>query len=336
MAIEVRLPQYGMAMQEGTIVQWFKHEGDQVTAGELLAEIEAEKATEELAAPGSGVLEQILVPEGETVPVRELLALLDPGDGGPADTAVGVRSPEVPEVEVPAPAAPGAGAADEQTVLIPLDGIRGRIAERMQSSLRAMAQLTLTTTADVTDLVAYRDRWPDQPRPSYPDMVVKAVALALRRHPMLNATVEGDHIRLLPHVHIGIATAVEEGLLVPVVRDPDRKSLGQIAAESAALIERVRAGEFGVAQVTGGTFTVSSLGGLGIDAFTPIINPPEVAILGIGRIVDQPARDGDRLVWRKVMTLSLTIDHRVVDGSPGAAFLATVSDLLANPIELGD
>jgi pyruvate dehydrogenase E2 component (dihydrolipoamide acetyltransferase) len=326
MAIEVRLPQYGMAMQEGTIVQWFKHEGDRVEAGELLAEIEAEKATEELAAPESGVLERILVPEGETVPVRELLALLDPVEG----TDPGAGAVTSPEVGPPAePALP-----DKQSALIPLAGIRGRIAERMQSSLRGMAQLTLTTTADVTDLVAYRDRWADQPRPSYTDMVVKAVALALRRHPMLNATVEGDHIRLLPDVHIGIATALEEGLLVPVVRDPDRKSLGQIAAESAALIERVRSGQFGVDQVTGGTFTVSSLGGLGIDAFTPIINPPEVAILGIGRIVDQPARDGDRLVWRKVITLSLTIDHRVVDGSPGAAFLATVSALLADPIEL--
>jgi pyruvate/2-oxoglutarate dehydrogenase complex dihydrolipoamide acyltransferase (E2) component len=262
MAIEVRLPQFGMGMQEGTIVQWFKQEGDRVEAGELLAEIEAEKATEELAAPASGVLGQILVSEGTTVPVLELLALLDAA------------------------------------------------------------------------LVAYRDRWPGEPRPTYTDMVVKAAGLALRRHPMLNSTVEGDHIRLLPGVHIGIATDIGPGLVVPVVRHADGKSLPQIAAESAALVEQVRAGEFGVDAVSGGTFTVTSLGGQGIDAFTPIINPPEVAILGIGRIVDQPGRDGDQLVWRKVMTLSLTIDHRVVDGAPGAAFLATVGALLGDPSEL--
>jgi pyruvate dehydrogenase E2 component (dihydrolipoamide acetyltransferase) len=204
----------------------------------------------------------------------------------------------------------------------------------MHASLRDMAQLTLTSTAEVTDLVAYRDGWPDEPRPSYTDLVARAAALALRRHPMLNATIEGDHIRLLPEIHIGLATAVEEGLLVPVVRNADEKSVHQIAAESARLVERVRSGEFGVDQVSGGTFTVTSLGGQGIDAFTPIINPPEVAILGIGRIVEQPVRDGDHLVWRKVMTLSLTIDHRVVDGSPGAAFLATVVALLGDPSQL--
>jgi pyruvate dehydrogenase E2 component (dihydrolipoamide acetyltransferase) len=332
MAIEVRLPQFGMGMQEGTIVQWFKHEGDRVEAGELLAEIEAEKATEELIAPESGMLDQILVPEGTTVPVLELLALLD---GGDASGSVGAGAPAA---EVGAPADVVGRAAlkpsDEPDTVIPLTGIRGRIADRMHSSLRIMAQLTLSTTADVTQLVAYRDRWPDEPRPSYTDTVVKAAALALRRHPMLNSTVEGDHIRLLPDVHIGIATDIGSGLVVPVVRHADTKSLRQIAAEAAALVERVRSGEFGVDAVSGGTFTVTSLGGQGIDAFTPIINPPEVAILGIGRIVDQPGREGDQLVWRKVMTLSLTIDHRAVDGAPGAAFLATVGALLGDPSQL--
>jgi pyruvate dehydrogenase E2 component (dihydrolipoamide acetyltransferase) len=335
MAIEVRLPQYGMGMQEGTIVQWFKQEGDRVEAGELLAEIEAEKATEELAAPGSGVLDQILVAEGTTVPVRELLALLDPGDAaGPAggagtsDAAAAVASPQTPPPEVEPPA--------DEAVLVPLAGIRGRVAGRMHSSLRDMAQLTLTSTADVTDLVAFRHNWSEEPRPSYTDLVAKAAGLALRRHPMLNATVEGDHIRLLPDIHIGMATAVEEGLLVPVIRHAAEKSLRQIAAESALLVEQVRSGQFGVDQVSGGTFTVTSLGGQGIDAFTPIINPPEVAILGIGRIVEQPARDGDRLVWRQVMTLSLTIDHRAVDGYPGAAFLATVGELLGDPVRLAE
>jgi pyruvate dehydrogenase E2 component (dihydrolipoamide acetyltransferase) len=332
MAIEVRLPQFGMGMQEGTIVQWFKREGDRVEAGELLAEIEAEKATEELVAPESGVLDQILVPEGTTVPVLELLALLD---GGDASGSVGA---EAPAAQGGAPAAVASRAAstpsDERHTVIPLTGIRGRIADRMHSSLRVMAQLTLSTTADVTELVDYRDTWPDEPRPSYTDMVVKATALALRRHPMLNSTVEGDHIRLLPDVHIGIATDIGSGLVVPVVRHADTKSLRQIAAESAALVERVRSGAFGVDAVSGGTFTVTSLGGQGIDAFTPIINPPEVAILGIGRIVDQPGREDDRLVWRKVMTLSLTIDHRAVDGAPGAAYLATVRALLGDPSQL--
>jgi pyruvate dehydrogenase E2 component (dihydrolipoamide acetyltransferase) len=276
--------------------------------------------------------------------VRELLALLDAGDGagppggvGTTDAASAVAAADLAPPEIVSPASPAkAGPRPEQGALIPLAGIRGRIADRMHSSLRDMAQLTLTTAADVTDLVDYREGWSEQPRPSYTDLVAKAAALALRRHPVLNATVEGDHIRLLPEIHIGLATAVEEGLLVPVLRNADEKSLRQIAAESARLVERVRSRQFGVDEVSGGTFTVTSLGGQGIDAFTPIINPPEVAILGIGRIVDQPARDGDRLVWRKVMTLSLTIDHRVVDGSPGAAFLATVGALLGDPAVLAD
>jgi pyruvate dehydrogenase E2 component (dihydrolipoamide acetyltransferase) len=209
--------------------------------------------------------------------------------------------------------------------------MRATIADRMRASLQSMAQLTLTTTADVTDLVNFRDGLEVRPRPGYTDLIVKAGALALRRHPMINSTVEGDRIRILPDINVGFATDVGEGLVVPVIRNADRKTAGEIAAESATLVERARSGEFGVEEVSGGTFTVTSLGGQGIDAFTPIINPPEVAILGVGRIVDWPVPDGDRVAWRKVITLSLTIDHRVIDGTPGAAFLATVGELLGDP-----
>jgi pyruvate dehydrogenase E2 component (dihydrolipoamide acetyltransferase) len=142
----------------------------------------------------------------------------------------------------------------------------------------------------------------------------------------------GDAVRVLPDIHIGLATAVPDGLLVPVVRDADRKSLDRIAAETAALIGRVRDGTFGIDDVSGSTFTVSSLSANGIDAFTPIINPPEAAILGAGRIVEVATRGpSDNVVWRKSVTLSLTIDHRVTDGAPGAAFLATVGSLLGSP-----
>jgi pyruvate dehydrogenase E2 component (dihydrolipoamide acetyltransferase) len=143
--------------------------------------------------------------------------------------------------------------------------------------------------------------------------------------------VDGDRIRSLPDIHIGIATDVPGGLVVPVLRNADRKSLRQITGESASLIQRAREGLLRVEEVSGATFTVTSLGGQGVDAFTPIINPPEVAILGVGRILEQPARgaDGD-LVWRHVVTLSLTIDHRVIDGAPGAAFLASVAGALAD------
>ena len=219
----------------------------------------------------------------------------------------------------------------EQGTRIPMTGIRGTIARRMLASLHSMAQLTLVTTADVTELVACRDGLTERPRPTYTDFVVKAVALGLRAHPGLNATLDDDGIRLLPDVHVGMATAAEAGLIVPVIRDADTKSLGEIALQSAALVERVRAGTFGMEDISGSTFTVSSLGGQGVDAFTPIVNAPEVAILGVGRIFDQPTRNGDDLVWRKTITLSLTIDHQVVDGAPGAEFLMTVVELLGSP-----
>jgi pyruvate dehydrogenase E2 component (dihydrolipoamide acetyltransferase) len=193
--------------------------------------------------------------------------------------------------------------------------------------------LTLTTTVDVTALVELRNGIPE-PRPTFTDLMVRAAALALTQHRRLNSVLEGDRIRLLPEIHIGIATALDEGLVVPVVRHADRKSATEIAVESAQLVDRVRRRQFSVDDVTGATFTVTSLGGQGIDAFTPIINPPEAAILGLGRVVDYPARDGDSLVWRKVTTLSLTIDHRIIDGAPAAAFLQSISELLQSPADL--
>ncbi|MGI9622368.1 MAG: 2-oxo acid dehydrogenase subunit E2, partial [Acidimicrobiales bacterium] len=163
------------------------------------------------------------------------------------------------------------------------------------------------------------------------DFVVRAAAMALRQHPFLNAVLERDEIRLLGDVHIGVATALDDGLVVPVVRFADQLKLADIAAESARLAKNVRSGSFSAEDVSGSTFTVTSLGGQGVDAFTPILNPPEVAILGVGRIAEKAVRHGNGVGWRQEMTLSLTIDHCVIDGSPGAEFLGTVCELLAWP-----
>ena len=239
-----------------------------------------------------------------------------------ADGASAAALAEARAMETTAMEMPGA--------IVPMVGIRRTIARRMHASLQSMAQLTLVTTADVTDLVTHRSGLARQPRPTYTDFIIKAVAVALREHPGLNSTLEGDQIRILSNVHIGMATATESGLVVSVIRNADAKSVGQIATESAAVAERVRAGTFAGEDVSGSTFTVSSLGGQGIDSFTPIINPPEVAILGLGRIVDRATRAADGVAWRKEITLSLTIDHQVVDGAPGAAFLATIVELLGN------
>jgi len=158
--------------------------------------------------------------------------------------------------------------------------------------------------------------------------------VALRTHPRLNATLLGNEIELLQDIHVGFAVQVDEGLLVPVVRDTDRRTLSEIAAERRRLVEAARDGSLTVDDVTGSTFTVTDLGSYGIDFFTPIINPPEVAILGLGRVVQRPGIVRDKVVNRLAMMLCLSFDHRVLDGAPAAAFLQTMTTLLAKPDSL--
>jgi pyruvate dehydrogenase E2 component (dihydrolipoamide acetyltransferase) len=221
-----------------------------------------------------------------------------------------------------------------QARIIPLTGQRRAIAQRMVDSLHTMAQVTLNAEADVTHMTRLRKRSFADLELSNLDVILKAVAVALRAHPRLNATLLGDEIELLPDVHVGFAVQVDEGLLVPVVRDADRRTLAEIAAERRRLVEAARDGSLTVDDVTGSTFTVTDLGSYGIDFFTPIINPPEVAILGLGRVVQKPGIARDKVVNRLSMMLCLSFDHRVLDGAPAAAFLQTMTTLLAKPESL--
>jgi pyruvate dehydrogenase E2 component (dihydrolipoamide acetyltransferase) len=211
------------------------------------------------------------------------------------------------------------------TAGMPLHGMRKSIADRMLKSVQSTAQLTIMTEADVTALVARREQLKTQFRLTFTDMVIAAAAGALVAHPRLRVTAEGDLVQSHEEVNVGIAVALEEGLIVPVLRHAETKSLQQIAEESRQLAERARAGSLGVDEVRGGTFTITNLGMYGIDAFTPIINQPQVAILGVGRIVQKPAVHDGQIAVRWMMTLSLTFDHRIVDGAPAAAFLQEVA-----------
>jgi pyruvate dehydrogenase E2 component (dihydrolipoamide acetyltransferase) len=378
MATEILLPQWGMAMREGTILRWLKKEGDPVNQGEPLVEVEAEKVTSEVAAPQSGVLLRILVQEGSTVRTGTVLALVGAAGEVIPDTRAApiprpVETSAQPSKPAPKPSAtrvqvmPVArrlaldhgidldqvqgsgphGRITEEDVrraieaqmhvahVIPLAGIRGMIAQRMHESLQTMAQVTLTTEADVTDLQQVREELKQHFSLTYTDLIVKAVALTLKAHPRLNAWVDENGIQLQRAIHIGVAVALEDGLIVPVVRHADRKSLREIAQETQRLANLAREGKLTQEDVTGGTFTVTNLGMYGVDAFTPIINPPEVAILGIGRIVEKPARGPQGgVLWRQVLTLSLTFDHRAVDGAPAAAFLQAVSKQLEDTTTL--
>ena len=215
--------------------------------------------------------------------------------------------------------------------------LRTIIARRMTESLQGTAQLTLTTEADMAEAARLREEVGpelerrDGVRPTYTDLVVRAAALALRDHPRLNARWAGEGVVLLPDIHIGVAVALDEGLVVPVIRHADRATLAQLSGALRDLSERARAFKLKPDELEGGTFTVTNLGMYDIDAFTPILNPPEAAILGVGRVYRRPVAVDERVEVRPVMALSLTFDHRVVDGAPAAQFLQRVKHVLEHP-----
>jgi pyruvate dehydrogenase E2 component (dihydrolipoamide acetyltransferase) len=237
-------------------------------------------------------------------------------------------------------AALGAVVADAPLLQTPtrtirLAGMRGTIAKRMHASLRDMAQLTLTMDADMNAVVSDREtRKGTGKAPSFTDYVVAAAARALTQHPNVNAQVVGDEIALLPDIHVGLAVALDNGLIVPVVRHADHLRLDALAAETSRLAEAARSGTLAPTDLEGATFSVSTLGMFGVDAFTPVINPPNVAILGVGRIRDEVVAIDGAIGIRKQVTLSLTWDHRVLDGAPAAAFCRSIVDALENPYSI--
>ncbi len=387
MATEVLLPQWGMNMQEGTLIKWLKQEGDVVEAGEPLVEVETTKISDVLDAPVAGVLKYIVVSQGATTPVLTVVAIIaDPDEEverpaaaapPPAADAPPAAATPAPTTAPPPPVSAGAAAqvvpaarrlaeqhnvdvsrvqgtgpggriteADVEQALaapapaatagVPLTGMRRTIAERMLHSVRTMAQVTLTTEADVSGAVELRKQlvgeWrAHRLRPVDQDLVVKAVARALREHPQLNATLEDDGLRQSEQVNVGVAMALSDGLLVTVIRDADRKELLTAAQEIRELADKARSDNLGHDDVGGGSFTISSLSQFDVDGFTPIINPPEVAILGVGRIVEKPTVHEGEVAVRSMMFLSLTFDHRAVDGATAAQFLQSVTRYLGAP-----
>lgn len=235
------------------------------------------------------------------------------------------------------PAVPSVAPAALQppTKIVPLTGMRGTIAKRMYASLADMAQLTLFMDVDMDAAVADRNRRKTLgPPPGFTDYVIKAAALALRQHPTVNSMITADGVALLPDIHVGMAVALDNGLIVPVTHHTDQQSLADLSTETTRLATAARAGKLALADLEGGTFSVTALGMYGVDGFTPVINPPNSAILGVGRLRDDVAWDSDapRKVTR--LTLSLTWDHRVFDGTPAAEFTGTIKRLLEDPAQL--
>lgn len=236
-----------------------------------------------------------------------------------------------------APAVVFAPLTEEPVSVVPWRGMRGTIASRMRASLQDMAQLTLMMDVDMDAVVADRSsRKGSSSLPGYTDYVIAASARALREHPRVNSQVTADGIALLPRVNVGMAVALDDGLVVPVVHDADQLSLAEISAQTSRLADAARRGALKLPDLEGGTFSVTALGSFGVDGFTPVINPPNTAILGVGRLRDDVAWTDDGAIRRvKRLTLSLTWDHRVFDGAPAAEFVRTICRLLDDPTTLG-
>jgi pyruvate dehydrogenase E2 component (dihydrolipoamide acetyltransferase) len=220
---------------------------------------------------------------------------------------------------------------------IPLKGVRSIIAERMGNSVHTTARVTLVMEVDATEFVVARERLKSKVAegwgfaPGYNDLLAKIVAVALRRFPYMNARLAPDAIEILAHINIGMAVDTERGLLVPVIRDADRKNLHQFGEEFRSLADKARNGRSLPDELSGGTFTITNLGMYEVDAFTPVINLPEAAILGVGRIAPKPLARGDQVVIRQMWTLSLVFDHRLVDGAPAARFMQYIKQLIEEP-----
>lgn len=397
MAHEIVIPRLGWSMEEGVFVRWLKRDGDTVRPGDMLFELEGEKALQEIEAIDGGILR--IPPDapapGDVVVVGKVLGYLVTADEAvpwlatrnePASTATNaantvstsaataatqrarneqlaprnttIASPRArriaKELNIDWRQITGSGGGgrirerDVRAVAstttkpgglrLPISKRRRVIAERLLASRQQTVPVTLTTRADATRLVALREQLRADGLttvlPSYQDIIVKLVATTLQRHPLLAARWDGDAI-VLPAddgFDIGLAVDTEEGLLVPVVRDVPRLALGALAERTRELIEQTRSKQLAVSQMQGGVFTITNLGAFGIDAFTPIINHPESAILGLGAIRREPvvADDGE-VVVRSQITLSLTFDHRLSDGAPAARFLQELVSGIANP-----
>jgi pyruvate dehydrogenase E2 component (dihydrolipoamide acetyltransferase) len=265
-------------------------------------------------------VEQRITRDSVALHVRALIAASAPTPS-PATTVV--STPALPP------------ALQEPTRTVRLSGMRGTIAKRMHESLRQMAQLTLFMDADLDAVVADRARRKESgAAPSYTDYVIAATARALGQHPLVNSQITDDGVALLPTAHVGMAVALDDGLIVPVIRDTASLDLSSLSVESSRLAEAARTGSLALPDLEGGTFSVSTLGMYGVDGFTPVINPPNTAILGVGRLRDDVVLDNGVVGVRTRLTLSLTWDHRAFDGAPAAAFCKTVADLLGDPAAL--
>jgi pyruvate dehydrogenase E2 component (dihydrolipoamide acetyltransferase) len=423
MATKVIMPKLSPTMEEGQISRWLKKEGDKVSMGEPLAEIDTDKATMEMQALANGVLRKIIVNEGQAAPLGQLIAVIGEPDEdiasmlSEAPAAAPAPKPEQPTqeppkqeqpkqeekpAEQPAPQQNGQPKTDSGRMIVsplaarmaaesgidlrslqgsgpggriikrdieaaisqpkpepgyprvvptgqvpqigasayrdePASEIRKTIARRLVTSLGPVPHFFLTTEIEM-DRAAEMRRGINALDPdlkiSINDVIIKVAAAALIQHPEVNASFQEKFVRYYERADVGVAVAIEDGLITPVVRAADQKSLSQIAAEVRELAERARSRRLKPEEYTGATFSISNLGMFGIDEFTAVINPPEGAILAVGAMSPKPVVRDNEIVIRQMMRVTMSCDHRVIDGATGAKFLQTFKKILENPLYL--
>ena len=427
MASKVMMPKLSPTMEEGQIARWLKKEGDTVSMGEPLAEIDTDKATMEMQALTNGVLRKILVKEGESAPLGALIAIVgetnedissllsETSSAAPVPAQAAAKPEPQPESApaAPAPAENGNRAAEPAAattgrVIVsplaarmaadagidlrslqgsgpggrivkkdiesamnqdkapatvqafpravetrpftpavvagaspyrdePITEIRKTIAKRLVTSIGPVPHFFLTTEIEMDRAAEMRKNInaldPDL-KISVNDIIIKVAAVALLQHPAVNASFQDKHIRYYERADIGVAVAIEDGLITPVIRSADQKSLSQIAGEVRELAERARGRKLKPEEYTGASFSISNLGMFGIDEFTAVINPPEAAILAVGAMTAKPVVRDNEVVVRQMMRVTMSCDHRAVDGATGAKFLQTFKKMLENPLYL--
>ncbi|HEX40511.1 MAG TPA: 2-oxo acid dehydrogenase subunit E2 [Phycisphaerales bacterium] len=422
MAKEVRLPQLGQTMEEGTIVDCTVKVGDKVSKGDVIFEIETDKATLEMESPGEGFVKAILVEAGQTIPVGDPVMVLGDKDETVPQSFIDSLKGGAPKAAAAAPAAAAAAqavtpaaeptaatpgkviasprakklaadlgvniatvkgsgpggriteedvqAASRSTGILPVaearitgeGGMAGQrtgkdardtqarlgstvavnrlqklTAERMLKSKLEIPCFYLNVKVDMTDLVALRTRYNEsgKGKVSFNDFLIRAVALGLDKFPIMTGQLAGDKIKLAERIHVGLAISVPDGLVAPLIKDADKKDVPTIAKDALALIDRARADKLSLDDLEGGCITVSNLGGFGIESFTPIVVPGQCSILGVGKITDTCVPDNGNILVRKLMSLTLSVDHKVANGAYAAQFLDFVRKQLEDAASFG-
>ena len=404
MAIKIQMPKLSDTMDTGRIIKWLKKEGEKVSPGDVLAEVETDKANMDMEAYDEGTLLKIVAKEGERVPIGGLIGVLGstgedvssvlgsaaeetsaPVASIPKDTATATAAKTSEPAQPPAskdngrlkasplakrlardrginletvkgsgtsgrivkrdvesfapssPRRPSNAVSTGEYKDEPLTMMREAIAKRLSQSSVEAPHFFLTVEVNMENAIAFRESlntFDEENKISFNDIIVKACSVALQEHPEVNATFMKDKIRMFGDVHIGVAVAIEEGLITPVVKDVDKKGLRDISLESKDLAARARARKLRPEEYSGSTFTVSNLGMFGVDEFTAIINPPEAAILAVGSIVEKPVVEDAQVKIGKRMRMTLSSDHRVVDGALAAQFMQTLKRVLESPASL--